>query len=328
MGQDLRHKILAVLLQNRTVFLSGEELSQQVGVSRAAIWKHVEELRGEGYEIEAKPRRGYRLIYRPDRVATEEVQNELTTEKFGRHIRYEPVAKSTQILAHQWARADAKEGSLVIADEQLEGKGRLGRVWHSPPQTGIWMSLIIRPQIPLQQASHLTLLASVGVCEAIRKFTSLPVMIKWPNDLLLHGKKICGILTELRGDQDHIHYVIFGIGLNVNQSQEDFPLELREIATSLAVEGRQQYARASLIAEILKQLEFYYQLYLQEGFDPIREKWESLSNLIGQTITARTPQATVVGVAQQLRFDGALVVRTGNELVTIYSADIKELDRP
>jgi BirA family biotin operon repressor/biotin-[acetyl-CoA-carboxylase] ligase len=322
MGQALRHELLAVLLKGGTEFLSGEEISRLIGVSRAAIWKHIEELRSEGYEIEARSRRGYRLIYRPDRVAAEEIYNELTTDSFGRHIRYEPVSKSTQILAHQWARAGAEEGSLVIVDEQQEGKGRLGRIWHSPPQTGIWMSLILRPSIPLQQASHLTLLASVGVSMGIRKMTNLPISIKWPNDLLLHRKKICGILTELRGDQDQIDYVILGMGINVNQTREHFPPELRETATSLAIESGQQYARANLIAHIMKELEHYYHLYLREGFNPIREKWESLSDLIGQTITAKTPQETVIGVAERLRSDGSLLVRRGEEVITLYSADI------
>ncbi|MXQ52569.1 biotin--[acetyl-CoA-carboxylase] ligase [Shimazuella alba] len=322
MGQVLRHEVLSVLLENSANFLSGEEISKRVGVSRAAIWKHIKELRNEGYEIEAKPRKGYRLIYRPDRVATEEIQNELSTKLFGQQIRYEPVAKSTQILAHQWARAGAPEGSLVIADEQQAGKGRLGRVWYSPPKTGIWMSLILRPPIPIQQASHLTLLASVGVSSAIINQTNLPIKIKWPNDLLLQGKKICGILTELRGDQDKIEYIVLGMGINVNQQSDHFPSELKEVATSLAVQGKQSYSRASLIAEVMKELEYYYLLYLEQGFEPIRNRWESLSDLIGKKITAKTPQAKVVGVAESLSSDGSLMVRSGKELITIYSADI------
>ncbi|MCH5585472.1 biotin--[acetyl-CoA-carboxylase] ligase [Shimazuella sp. AN120528] len=322
MGQELRHKILSVLLNDSTTFLSGEEISKRVGVSRAAIWKHIEELRNEGYQIDAKPRKGYQLIYRPDRVAAEEIQNELQTLAFGRQIRYEPVTKSTQILAHQWARAGAPEGSLVIADEQKDGKGRLGRVWYSPPKTGVWMSLVLRPSIPIQQASHLTLLASVGVSMAIMNQTNLPIQIKWPNDLLLHGKKICGILTELRGDQDKIDYVVLGMGINVNQQAEHFPSELREVATSLAVEGNHILSRASLIAEVMKELECYYHLYLDQGFEPIRNKWESLSNLIGKKITAKTPQKEVVGVAESLSSDGSLLVRSGEELIKIYSADI------
>jgi BirA family transcriptional regulator, biotin operon repressor / biotin---[acetyl-CoA-carboxylase] ligase len=322
MGQELRNKILSVLLKDSTKFLSGEEISRQVGVSRAAIWKHIEELRHEGYKIDAKPRRGYRLIYRPDRVAGEEIQSELQTLTFGRQIRYEPVAKSTQILAHQWARAAVPEGALVIADEQQQGKGRLGRIWHSPPKTGVWMSLVLRPTIPIQQASHLTLLASVGVSTAIINQTSLPIQIKWPNDLLLHGKKVCGILTELRGDQDKIDYVVLGIGINVNQQANQIPAELKEIATSLAIEGNQIYSRASLIAEVMKELEQYYHLYLDQGFEPIRNKWESFSNLIGKKITAKTPQKEVVGIAESLSADGSLLVRSGEELITIYSADI------
>jgi BirA family biotin operon repressor/biotin-[acetyl-CoA-carboxylase] ligase len=322
MGQELRHKILSVLLKDNTKYLSGEEISRRVGVSRAAIWKHIEELRNTGYKIDAKPRKGYRLIYRPDRVAKEEIQNELQTLTFGRHIRYEPVAKSTQILAHQWARAGAVEGSLVVADEQQEGKGRLGRNWHSPPETGVWMSLVIRPPIPIQQASHLTLLASVGVSTAIINLTNLPIQIKWPNDLLLHEKKICGILTELRGDQDKMDYMVLGIGINVNQQINQFPDELKDIATSLAIESGQTFSRAQVIAAVMKQLEYYYHLYLKQGFEPIRNKWESLSNLIGNKITAKTPQKEIVGVAESLGMDGSLLVRSGEELITIYSADI------
>lgn len=322
MGQELRHKILSVLLKDNTIFLSGEEISRLVGVSRAAIWKHIEELRNKGYQIDAKPRKGYRLIYRPDRVAAEEIQNELQTLSFGRQVRYEPVAKSTQILAHQWARAGAVEGSLVIADEQQEGKGRLGRKWHSPPKAGVWMSLVLRPPIPIQQASHLTLLASVGVSTAIINLANLPIQIKWPNDLLIHEKKVCGILTELRGDQDKIDYMILGIGINVNQQANQFPAELREIATSLAIESNQIFSRAHLIAAVMKQLEHYYHLYLKQGFEPIRNKWESLSNLIGKKITAKTPQKEVVGVAESLGMDGSLLVRSGDDLITIYSADI------
>jgi BirA family biotin operon repressor/biotin-[acetyl-CoA-carboxylase] ligase len=310
------------LLENRDRFLSGEEVSRRVGVSRAAIWKHIEELRQEGYEIEARPRIGYRLVHRPDRIAPEEIVPHLNTRYFGREIRYEVSTPSTQLLAHQWAREGGREGALVIAEEQTLGRGRLGRQWHSPPRTGIWMSLILRPPIPLAQAPHLTLLASVGVHRAVERFTGLPVRIKWPNDLLVHGKKVCGILTELRGEQDQIHYVVLGIGINVNAKEEHFPPELREIATSLAIAAGKSIHRAPLAATILEELERVYEQYLNEGFTPIRTAWEERAGMLGETITARTPKGTVQGVAERLDESGALLIRTRQGMVPVFSAEI------
>jgi len=302
--------------------LSGEEISRRLGCSRAAVWKHIEELRQEGYEIEARPRSGYRLVHRPDRVAPEEIAVHLTTETLGREIRYLPSTPSTQLIAHQWARDGATEGALVVADEQVSGRGRMGRNWHSPPKSGIWMSLILRPTIPLAHAPHLTLLASVAVHEAIQQATGLPISIKWPNDLLIGGRKVCGILTELRGEQDQIHYVIMGIGINVNGRESDFPPELKPIATSLAREKGEPIHRASLIAGILKELESYYHLYLREGFGPIRAKWEQKAGMLGQMIVARTAQGTVTGVAQSLNEQGALLLETDQGVVPVYSAEI------
>ncbi|WP_124727368.1 biotin--[acetyl-CoA-carboxylase] ligase [Staphylospora marina] len=321
--QSIRHDIVRLLIEHKDRFLSGEELSRLAGCSRAAVWKHVEDLRREGYEIEARPRSGYRLVHRPDRIAPEEILPHLTTRSFGREIRYEPTTPSTQILARKWAREGAAEGSLVIAEEQVQGRGRMGRSWHSPPRAGIWMSLILRPPIPLAQAPHLTLLASVGVCLGIREFTGLPVTIKWPNDLLIHGKKVCGILTELRGEQDRIDHVVLGIGINVNAREEHFPPELKPIATSLAVEAGGEFHRAPLLAAILKQLEDVYHLYLREGFSPVREAWERAAGMLGQEVTAKTPQGTVIGVAERLNDQGALLIRTQGGEVAVYSAEIE-----
>lgn len=322
MAHSIRDELISVLIENQPYFLSGEEISRKVGCSRAAIWKHIEELRSEGYEIEARPRSGYRLVYRPDRVAPEELTPHLNTKTFGRQIRYEYSTPSTQILAHQWARDGAPEGALVIAEEQVQGRGRLGRDWHSPPRSGVWMSLILRPPITLTEASQLTLLASVGVQQGIERVTGLPVTIKWPNDLLIHGKKVCGILTELRGEQDQIHYIILGIGINVNTPESSFPPELKAIATSLSVELGGNVHRASLIAAILDELEEVYQAYIQKGFSIVRAKWEQAAGMLGKRITARSSQGMITGVAERLNENGALLIRTDQGLIPVYSADI------
>jgi BirA family biotin operon repressor/biotin-[acetyl-CoA-carboxylase] ligase len=320
--RTIRDRLLSLLVEYQPRFVSGEEISRQLGCSRAAIWKHMEELRQEGYEIEARPRNGYRLMYRPDRVAPEEITLHLKSKKLGHSIRYKEEVTSTQQHAHQWAREGAPEGALFVTEQQTQGKGRLGRPWHSPSRTGIWMSLILRPPIPLTDASHLTILVSLGIKQGIERVTGLPIQIKWPNDLMINGKKICGILTELRGEQDRIHYVIFGIGINVNTPMEKFPEELRSIATSLAIEAGQTFHRATLIAAILEELEKVYEQYLATGFDKIKKQWEDEARIKGKQVIARTFQGTIQGIAEGLNSQGALILQTDRGSIPILTADI------
>ncbi|PTM58744.1 BirA family biotin operon repressor/biotin-[acetyl-CoA-carboxylase] ligase [Desmospora activa DSM 45169] len=323
MANRIRESLLGLLLERSGSFVSGEEISRHVNCSRTAIWKHIEELRKEGYQIEARPRSGYRLLYRPDRVAPEELKPHLTTRRFGQAIRYWRQIPSTQPAAHEWAREGAEEGALVITEEQTQGRGRLGRMWHSPPNNGIWMSIILRPPIPLTQAPQLTLMASVAVTRALRQTTGLDVRIKWPNDLLIEGKKVCGILTELRGEQDHIQYVVMGTGINVNVTSDWWPDELKEKATSLAIAGGHTYHRVELIAAILGELEQMYEGYLTHGFEPIRILWEEYAGMLGNVIRAFTPQGEVTGEAIGLDATGALLLQQGDHTLPIFSSDIE-----
>ncbi|MFC4078056.1 biotin--[acetyl-CoA-carboxylase] ligase [Salinithrix halophila] len=323
MGSSIREQILNLLLKQGEATISGEEISRQLQCSRTAIWKHINELRKEGYQIEARPKSGYRLVYRPDRVAPEELKPFLQTKWVGQKVRYKRSVDSTQPLAHDWAKEGIEEGSLVITEEQIAGRGRMGRAWHSPPHSGIWMSLILRPPIPLAQASQLTLLTSVAITRAIRKETGLNVTIKWPNDLLIDGKKTCGILTELRGEQDQVHYVVQGIGINVNVTDSVWPEELKEIATSLAIEAGRTFERPPLIASILGEIEALYEGYLNHGFQPIRILWEEYAGMLGKTITARTAGGMVKGIATGLAESGALLVETGKGTEAVFSSDIQ-----
>lgn len=322
MAKRIRESLLALLVERSGSFVSGEEISRQVDCSRTAVWKHIEELRKEGYQIDARPRSGYRLLHRPDRVAPEELEPHLATRRFGREIRYWRQLPSTQPAAHEWARQGAEEGALVITEEQTQGRGRLGRYWYSPPYSGIWMSLVLRPPIPLTQAPQLTLMASVAVTRALRRATGLDVRIKWPNDLLIDGKKICGILTELRGEQDQVQYVVMGTGINVNATSDQWLADLEEKATSLAIIGGRTYSRAELIAAILGDLEDMYDGFLSYGFEPIRILWEEYANMLGTVIRASTPRGEVTGEAVGLDPAGALLVRQGDRLLPIYSTDI------
>ncbi|SFS94932.1 biotin--[acetyl-CoA-carboxylase] ligase [Marininema halotolerans] len=323
MGKNLREPLLKLLIEQKEGYISGEEISQRLICSRTAIWKHINELRSEGYQIEAKPKAGYRLVYRPDRVAPEELIPHLSTTSIGRAVRYQRSVPSTQSLAHEWAKEGAQEGSLYLTEEQTAGRGRMGRIWHSPTHSGIWMSLILRPPIPLNQSPQLTLLTSVAITRALRKQTNLPIQIKWPNDLLIHGKKVCGILTELRGEQDQVHYVVQGIGINVNATESVWPEELRPIATSLAIEGGRTFSRPELIGAICGELETLYDGYLSYGFTPIRILWEEYAGMLGQEVTARTGQGSVKGIAKGLAETGALLLETHTGVQTIFSSDIE-----
>ncbi|WP_240375562.1 biotin--[acetyl-CoA-carboxylase] ligase [Bacillus piscicola] len=317
----MRSKLLQ-LLTSTDSFISGQEISNILGISRTAVWKHIEELRKNGYELEALPRKGYRLLRTPNLASADEIKAQLTTKRIGQNIVYKKAVASTQETAHEQARNGAPEGTIVVADEQLAGKGRLGRNWYSPPGSGLWSSLILRPDIPPHKAPQLTLLTAVAVVEGIREVTGLGSQIKWPNDILLHGKKTAGILTEMQSDPDRIQAVIIGVGMNVNQ--EAFPEELAETATSLRIEaGGTVYSRAELIAAMLKRFEHWYDHYLMNGFPEIRERWEALTVTIGKEITATTLTKTIKGYAEGITEDGVLILKKSDgTLEHIYSADI------
>lgn len=325
MSTNVRNKVLELLIERQDQFTSGEEISKLLGVSRAAIWKQIEELRKEGYKIEAKPKQGYQLRFRPDRIAPEEIYPYLHTKWIGRKTKYLETTDSTQIIAHEWAKNGAPDGAFVLAEEQTAGKGRLGRRWHSPSHTGIWMSGIFRPQIPLLYAPQLTLLTSIAVCEVFQATTGTAAGIKWPNDIYVNGKKVCGVLTEVRGDQDQIHYAVIGIGINVNLETVHIPSELREKATSLKIESGASIHRAQLISQIWKRMEELYEQWQEQGFEPIRQLWESHANMLHQEIIATTPQGQKKGIAMGLERNGALLLETNHGMEVIYSAEIESL---
>jgi BirA family transcriptional regulator, biotin operon repressor / biotin---[acetyl-CoA-carboxylase] ligase len=320
----MKEALLHMLSVNEGEFVSGQEISDKLNCSRTAIWKHISELRKNGYAIEAVQKRGYRLLSSPDLVTAEEVSLYTGKGLFGKKITYVKSVNSTQEIAHNLARDGAIEGSIVLADEQTGGRGRLGRPWQSPAGTGIWMSLILRPEIPLQKAPQLTLLIAVAASKAIEKVTGLEAAIKWPNDLLINGKKTAGILTELQAEADSIHSVIVGIGMNVNQESKDFSEEIAQIATSLAIEGGQTYKRAEIIGALLQEIETLYHQYLQKGFGVVKLLWESRAFSLGKRITARSVSGSITGYAKGITDEGVLLLEDDTGKVhSIYSADIE-----
>jgi BirA family biotin operon repressor/biotin-[acetyl-CoA-carboxylase] ligase len=323
MQSNIRKQLLEIFSEAEGEFVSGQTISEKLGCSRTAVWKHMEDLRKEGYELEAVRRLGYKIASKPDKVTGNEIQLGLQTRFLGRTVYYEEVVDSTQKIAARLAYEGVPEGTVVVAEQQTAGRGRLSRKWHSPKGTGIWMSIILRPAIPTQNAPQLTLLAAVSVAQAIEA-AGINVSIKWPNDILINGKKAVGILTELQAEADKINAVIIGIGINVNQKKEDFAEEIQSLATSLAIEKGKRLTRAELMQSIFSHMEKLYEEYLANGFHVVKLLWESYAVSIGKQITARTVTQTLTGIAKGITEDGVLMLEDdrGN-IHYIHSADIE-----
>jgi BirA family biotin operon repressor/biotin-[acetyl-CoA-carboxylase] ligase len=245
--------ILTALRQAGTGFVSGAELSQQLGVTRAAIWARVDDLRKLGYDIAASPHQGYQLLSVPDVLHADDLASLLDgIQIVGRDIRVFEKTNSTNDVVEKLARDGVGEGVVVFAEAQSQGRGRLGRRWISPPRRGLWFSVLLRPNLRPQAATQLTVAAATALVRAIRDQTGLAPEIKWPNDILIRGRKVAGVLTELSAELDHIKYLILGIGVDVNLSASDFPPELRKVATSLRIETGREWHRADLAAAIVR----------------------------------------------------------------------------
>ena len=316
--------MLRILLESPDGFVSGEEMSRRLSISRTAVWKQINKLRTLGYEFEAVPNKGYRILMKPDTLDKLTLTNALNTVVMGSNLEILKSTVSTQEEARQRAELGATEGTVIIAEEQTGGKGRLGRKWFSPYGKGIWMSLVLRPKQPLEFTSQLTLLTGVAVCRAIRKTTGLDVGIKWPNDILMNQRKVCGILLESTVEDKVVRYCIAGIGISVNVDSEEYPEDLRAIATSLKTESGGAVDRTVLIAAVLDEFETLYQLYGQEGFLAIAALWEALSVTINREVVFNTPQGLSEGIAVGLDPSGALLVDIGmGRIVPVISGDVK-----
>ncbi|NEW06042.1 biotin--[acetyl-CoA-carboxylase] ligase [Paenibacillus sp. SYP-B3998] len=320
----MNERILALFEQNPNAYVSGEEISRSLNVSRTAIWKHIAALREAGYTFEAAPRKGYRLLAKPDKWNVTKLLAGLQTKVLGKKLHIYGEVDSTQTIAHALVASGAPEGTLVLAESQTSGRGRMGRKWHSPRGKGIWMSLVLTPQIPVFFMPQLTLLSAVALCRSIQKVVKVNIGIKWPNDLLIDGKKVSGILLESSGEDERLKYVIAGIGISANLKVEDYPEELRSLATSLAIASGTVIPRETLVQAFLLEFEELYALYLDKGFAPIRLLWEALSVTLHRPIRTHTHSGVVEGIAESLDDSGALtVVTSAGEKVKIYSGDIE-----
>jgi BirA family transcriptional regulator, biotin operon repressor / biotin---[acetyl-CoA-carboxylase] ligase len=301
--------------------ISGEYLAAQLGLSRAAVWKRVHRLKAQGYVIEGSPRRGYRLLGVPDKLLPEEVLQGLKTCLLMGPVHYFETLNSTNDLAKALAAQGAPEGTVVVAEAQTGGRGRLGREWDSPPVAGLYVSLVLRPMLPPMELPQITLTTAVAVVRAVRRVTGLVPGIKWPNDLLVNGKKLGGILTEMETESDRIRHVVVGLGLNVNNP--GFPFDLAATATSLALSAGRTFSRVNLLQAWLEEFEALYGRFLHQEFAEILEEWKGLTVTLGKMVTVRQGPREISGQALDVAPDGALLLRTANgEMVRVTSGEI------
>lgn len=322
--ESTRNKLIELLESSDYEFVSGQSLSEKLSISRSAIWKHMKELEKDGYQIEGVTKKGYRIMKSPDKVSENTIQWGLKTNWLGKNIIHKTTTTTTQQIAHQAAQEDAVHGTVIVADEQTKGKGRLARQWYSAKSKGIWMSIILRPNILPVMAPQLTLLSATVLADTISGNTALTPKIKWPNDIFINHQKTAGILTEMQAEQDQIQYVVIGVGINVNQTEEDFQDDIKDKATSLYLETGQEWNIKDLIQHVLLSFEKSYDLFMEKGFQDVKYKWESYGYRIGEQIKIKTLhrewEAKFLGIAE----DGALLTLTESDgIKKIYSAEIE-----
>lgn len=323
--QSTRNKLIELLVEGskQEAFISGQLLSEKLNISRSAIWKHMNELKKDGYVIEGISRKGYKIISYPNKLSENTIKWGLETKWLGHHIIHKESVSSTQKLAHIAALDGAEHGTIVIADEQTGGKGRSDRSFHSKKDEGIWMSIVLRPDILPYEAPQLTLLTATILAQVIDQYEGVQPQIKWPNDILINGKKIAGILTEMQAEQDKVLYVVIGIGINVNQKIESFPEDIQSRVTSLSIEKNGNIDMIKLIQNIIESFEEKFDLYLEHGFPKVKTTWEKYGFRINEQLEIKTSRETWLGKFLGIAEDGALLAeRESGVTEKIYSAEI------
>ena len=321
--EEVNNPLAVVLkaLKDAAAPLSGETLATRLGLSRAAVWKRINRLKALGYGIEGSPRRGYRLLAIPDKLLPEEIYQGLQLRFLKGPIYHFETLTSTNDLAKELGAKGAPQGTLVVAEAQTKGRGRLGRGWESPPGAGLYASLLLRPPLPPTELPQITLTTAVAVVRAVRRATGLTLGIKWPNDLLLGDQKVGGILTEMETETDRIRYLVVGLGLNVNKAR--FPAELKTTATSLALAAGGPLSRLQILQAWLEEFEDLYERFLARQFPQILEEWKNYTVTLGKAVTVRQGAVAISGEALEVAPDGALLVQTpAGDIIRVTSGEI------
>lgn len=309
------------MLRETDGYVSGQELCNKFGVSRTAVWKAINQLKENGYEIEAVQNKGYHLLSAPDVMDKTELESIHMTEWAGCEIYYFDSIDSTNTKAKELAEEGHPSGTLVVADRQTAGKGRRGRSWESPMGIGIFMTLMLKPEINPNHASMLTLVAAMATTRAIRRVTGVPAMIKWPNDIVMNGKKVCGILTEMSAQFDYINHIVIGIGINVHN--ENFPEEIAQTASSIYLESGQHIHRASLIEAFLEEFEDVYAEYLKtEDMEGLMKEYDSMLVNRGRQVRVLDPKEPFEGKAMGITKKGELIVDTWESRKLVSSGEV------
>jgi len=306
-------------------YVSGEVLAKKLGISRVAVWKQIQKLKNMGYKITSDQNLGYCLVSRPDLLLPQEIKRGLSTNYIGKEIYYFSELKSTNIMAKEKALHRAEgidEGTLIIAERQSAGKGRLGREWFSPVG-GIWFSIILYPQLSPSYISRITLMTAVAVVKAIKICTQIESRIKWPNDILINEKKVCGILTEMSAELDIINWVVVGIGINVNIDHREFPKDIREKTTSLKKTSGREVQRVKLVQTFLQEFEKHYEILKRREFSSILKEWKLYSHTLGRKIRVDMGEKIITGEAVDINEEGALILKKEDgESIKIISGTI------
>jgi len=316
----VRYEILKLLRSNDHI--SGEVIASRLNISRAAVWKHIKVLRAKGYLIDSSPGYGYTLVKSTEKIVPEEITSGLNTSVIGKTVVYYDEVTSTQDIADKLARSGAGEGTIVIAKSQSMGRGRKRRPWASG-SNGIYLSIILRPQLKPGYVVQIPMVVGVALVTAINTITSLNARIKWPNDIIVNGKKVAGILTEMSSEMDRVNYVITGIGINLNTDISEFPDEIKATATSLKEESGHMLSGLQLIRSFLEELDKVYEIFIKEGFSPIAVEWKRLNNTIGANVRVFDGEIEILGRALDIDDEGFLIiVSESGSKIRILSGDV------
>jgi len=323
----MKSEIITILKQHDSAFVSGQEISKRFGITRAAVWKYIKQIQKEGYELESAPRNGYKLVSCPDILTYDEISPYLKTRYIGQRIIHYGSTDSTSNKARELAESGEPEGTVVISETQTEGKGRSGKTWDSEAYKGIWMSIILRPDVDMSSVAMVTQIGCAAVGTVMDTLIG-GIQIKWPNDVLVNGKKFCGILTESSGEADKTDYVVLGIGINVNQTENDFPAPLDKTATSIKIETGKDISRQRLVSDILYAFEkLYKNVQNQENIDGILDFFTNHSNIIGKNILLKRNHRKSAVYVTGLNRQGQLVIRyKDGSYGNISSGDISILE--
>lgn len=306
-------------LKEHSGYVSGEEVSRTLGITRAAVWKRINSLKKQGYQIEAAPSKGYKLLNQPDMPIPEEVRAVFQGDIIGKEIIFYKVTTSTNDRVMEIGR-DAAEGTVVVADSQEHGRGRFGREWLSPPNANLYFTVLLKPPFPPKDASVITLMTAVSVVSAIRECSGLNAVIKWPNDIIIKGRKAGGILTEMKADMDRIEFIAVGIGINVNMPLSRFPAHLKHLATSLKADKKGAVNRVELLGNVLAKFEHWYKAVLNGRREDLIKEWVRLDSTIGKKVSVKISDRVISGIAEGVNNTGELILRLPSGVKEIVNA--------